>query len=180
VHVDSWESVTVRDKKPKSYTFTENAGPQFNLLPDADAMGYFTLFFNDEFLNNIVIETNRYVRHKISELQLGPRSIWNSWSDVSVLEMKAFIGLIINMGIVLLPDLKDYWSSEWTTQVQFFGDIMSRDRFLQIFRMMHVGNDTTEESDDAIKRVGKVHGVIEHIVTCIDWYTSLIITEYVG
>jgi hypothetical protein len=28
---------------------------------------------------------------------------------------------------------------------------------------MHVGNDTTEESDDAIKRVRKVHGVIEHI-----------------
>jgi hypothetical protein len=28
--------------------------------------------------------------------------------------------------------------------------------------MMHVGNDTTEEGDDAIKRVRKVHGVIEH------------------
>jgi hypothetical protein len=29
--------------------------------------------------------------------------------------------------------------------------------------MMHVRNDTTEESDDAIKRVRKVHRVIEHI-----------------
>jgi hypothetical protein len=107
----AWKSVTLRDKKPKSYPFTKNAGPQFNLLPDADPMGYFSLFFNDELLNNI-IETNRYARHKISELQLDPRSIWNSWSDVSVPEMKAFIGLVINMGIVLLPDIKDYWSSE--------------------------------------------------------------------
>jgi hypothetical protein len=24
------------DKKPKAYTFTKNAGPQFNLLPDED------------------------------------------------------------------------------------------------------------------------------------------------
>jgi hypothetical protein len=82
---------------------------------------------------------------------------------VSVPEMKAFIGLIINTGIVLLPDIKDYWSSEWTTQVTFVGDVMSRDRFWQIFRMMHVGNDTTEENDDAIKRVRKVHGVIKNI-----------------
>jgi hypothetical protein len=82
---------------------------------------------------------------------------------VSVPEMKAFIGLIINIGIVLLPNLKDYWSIEWTIHVTFFGDVMSRDRFLQIFRMMHVGNDTTEESDDAIKRVRRVHGVIAHI-----------------
>jgi hypothetical protein len=55
-----WESVTVHDKKPKSYTFTKNAGPQFNLLPDVDPMGYFSLFFNDEFLNNIVIETQNF------------------------------------------------------------------------------------------------------------------------
>jgi hypothetical protein len=57
VRADGWESVTVRYKKPKSYTFTKNAGPQFNLLPDADPICYFSLFFNDELLNNIVIET---------------------------------------------------------------------------------------------------------------------------
>jgi hypothetical protein len=40
---------------------------------------------------------------------------------------------------------------------------MSRIRFLQIFWMMHVGNDTTEESNQTIKRTKKVHGVIEYI-----------------
>jgi hypothetical protein len=104
VRRDGWESVTVRDKKTKSYTFAKNAGPQFKLVPDHDSMGYFSLFFNHELLNNIVIETNKYARHKISEHKLGPRSIWDSWSDVTVPEMKAFIGLIINMGIALLPE----------------------------------------------------------------------------
>jgi hypothetical protein len=78
------------DKKSKAYTFTKNAGPQYNHLPDAQPMDYFRLFFNDELLNNIVIETNRYRRHKISQLQLSLRSIWSMWSDVSVLEVKAF------------------------------------------------------------------------------------------
>jgi hypothetical protein len=40
---------------------------------------------------------------------------------------------------------------------------MSRDHFLQIFWMMHVANDTTEESSGAIKRTKNVHGVTEHI-----------------
>jgi hypothetical protein len=49
------------EKKTKAYTFMKNAGPQCN-LPDAQPMDYFSLFFNDELLNNIVIETNRYAR----------------------------------------------------------------------------------------------------------------------
>jgi hypothetical protein len=97
----------VRDKKPKAYTFSKNAGPQFHLLPDdAKPMDYFSLFFSDELLNNIVVETNKYARQKISELQLSFRSIWSSWSDVSVPGMKAFLGLIINMGIMPLNDVK--------------------------------------------------------------------------
>jgi hypothetical protein len=71
---------------------------------------------------------------------------------VSVPEMKAFLGLIINMDLMPLPDVKDCWSSEWITQMKFFGEVMSRVRFLQILWMMHVGNDTTEESNPAIER----------------------------
>jgi hypothetical protein len=55
---------------------------------------------------------------------------------VSVPEMKAFLGQIINMGLMSLPDIKNYWSSEWITQIKFFCDVMPRDRFQQIFWMM--------------------------------------------
>jgi hypothetical protein len=62
VRVDGWEEMAKDNKKPKAYTFSKNAGPQFNLLPDAELMDHFNLFFNDELVNNIVIETKRYVR----------------------------------------------------------------------------------------------------------------------
>jgi hypothetical protein len=120
--IDEWEDVMMGDKKLNAYTLTKNAGPQFHLLPDAEPMDYFSLFFNDELLISIVVQTNRYVRHKISELQLSPRSIWSRWSDMSVPKMKAFLVLIINIGLMPLLDIKDYWSSEWITQIQFFGD----------------------------------------------------------
>jgi hypothetical protein len=70
-------------------------------------MDYFRLFFNDELLNSIVMEINRYARHKVSELQLTPRSIWSMWSDVSVPEVKVFLHLIINMVLIPLPTIKD-------------------------------------------------------------------------
>jgi hypothetical protein len=93
------------NKKPKAYTFTKNPGPQFKLMPDAEPMDSFILFFNDELLNNIVIGTNKYARDKISETQLSPWSIFSTSSDVSVLEVKSFLGLIINMGLIPLPDI---------------------------------------------------------------------------
>jgi hypothetical protein len=45
-------------RDPKAYTFTKNAEPQFNLLPDGEPVEHFSLFFNDELLNNNIIETN--------------------------------------------------------------------------------------------------------------------------
>jgi hypothetical protein len=40
-----WEDVTMGDKKLNAYTFTKNTQPQFHLLPDAEMMDYFSLFF---------------------------------------------------------------------------------------------------------------------------------------
>jgi hypothetical protein len=76
-------------------------------------------------LNNTITETDTYARDKIAKLHISQRSIWNRWSDVSVPRMEAFLGLITNMGLIPLPDIKDYWSSDWATQIKFFGDVMS-------------------------------------------------------
>jgi hypothetical protein len=62
-------------------------------------MDYFSLFFNDELLNNIVVETNSMRDTKFWNFSLvqdpfgvGGLMCW--------LEMKAFLGLIINMGLM--------------------------------------------------------------------------------
>ena len=54
-------------------------------------------------------------------------------------EMKAFIGVMINMGLVQLAQLKDYWGTHETVNLPFFHRIFSRDRFFQIFWMLHAG-----------------------------------------
>ena len=56
-----------------------------------------------------------------------------------MVEIRAFIGLIIQMGLAQLSDIKDYWSTHVTLNFPFFRSVFSRDRFLQIFWMLHVG-----------------------------------------
>lgn len=160
---NGWKEVGANDRRPAQFNYMKNAGPKLNLPADADPIQYFLLFFNDDIMNDIINETNRYAREKISKLQLSPRSIWHKWSDVNLIEMRAFLGLVINMGLISLPDIKDYWSGDWTTNIKFFGDVMSRDRFLQIFWMLHVGNDNIQVDNEALKRTQKIHGIIEKI-----------------
>lgn len=46
------------------------------------------------------------------------------------------------MGLEQRSDLKDYWSTMDSDDFPFFRSVFSRDRFLQIFGMLHVGEMT--------------------------------------
>ena len=43
------------------------------------------------------------------------------------------------MGIVQLPDIESYWKTSWVCHIPFFRNVLSRDRFQEIFWMLHVG-----------------------------------------
>ncbi len=47
------------------------------------------------------------------------------------------------MGLAQLSDIKDYWSTHVSLNFPFFRSVFSRDRFLQIFWMLHVGDIPT-------------------------------------
>jgi hypothetical protein len=47
------------------------------------------------------------------------------------------------MVIIGLPNMKDYWSQEWSHHVPFFNYIFSRDRFMQIFWMLQLSPKPT-------------------------------------
>jgi hypothetical protein len=52
VCIDGWEDVTMGNKKPNAYTFTKNS--TFYQIQSPEPMDYFSIFFNDELLNNVV------------------------------------------------------------------------------------------------------------------------------
>lgn len=90
-------------------------------------------------------------------MQPTKRGLYRNWRPVTKEEMKGFIAVILNMGIIQLGDLKDYWSTEDTNNLPFFRSVFSRDRFFQIFGALHVG-----DTDSTTKR-GKIQPFLDRI-----------------
>ena len=82
-------------------------------------------------------------------------SLYRNWKPVTVEEMKGFIAVILNMGIVQLNNLKDYWSTDETTNFPFFRSLFRRDRFFQIIGMLYVGDP------DSTNKRGKIQPLLD-------------------
>jgi hypothetical protein len=117
-----WQKVGVRDVGPKRHGFTvTSTGPTINLTVENTPKDYFKLFLTENLVQGFVDKTNTYANNSIVRKQLSLRSVWSTWKDVTVTEFWWFLATVImNMGIIWLPNMKDYWSQEWSYRVPFF------------------------------------------------------------
>jgi hypothetical protein len=134
-----WQKVGVRDVGPKRHDFTvTSTGPKINLTVENTPKDYFILFLTENLVQGFVDETNMYTNNSIVSKYLSPCSIWSTWKGLTVTEFWCFLATVINIGIIGLPNMKDYWSQEWSYHVPFFNYIFSRERFMQIFWMLQL------------------------------------------
>ena len=84
--------------------FNEHTGPTILNLEFTE-LDYFTQIFPQEAIDLIVSSTNHYADQS-QRIKTDPY-----WSVTSRAEIKAYIGLNILFGIVALPTLDHYWSS---------------------------------------------------------------------
>ena len=134
----SYTSIDALPRPPTSLMFSATPGVNIPLPRNATPIQYFQLFLTSSVLQYIIDTTNHYATAALSAITPSPRSLFRTWKDVTMQEVRAFIGVILQMGLVQLSDIKDYWSTHTTLNFPFFHSIFSRDRFLQIFRMLHV------------------------------------------
>ena len=98
----------------------------------ASVLEYTEVFFNQNVWNLLVTMTKLNAQRK--------RVVGNNGGarkDVTCEEMSTFFGLNIAMGIV-----KKYWQEKCLTNVPSFGQVMSRNCFLQILRYLHLLDDS--------------------------------------
>lgn len=140
VDTDGWRKWNANDEDFARIPFTaRNPGFQVPNPRPVSELDYFQLFFTDALLLEITTETNRFAAEKIQkQTPLRKRSMWVSWSDVTLEEMKAFLGVTLNMAMHEKPDLQSYFSEDWASKQPFFKEVFSRNRFLQIFWAFHV------------------------------------------
>ena len=131
---------TRHDEPPLNAPFTGEAKLMVE-MDEFDPIDFFILFVNDDFLNVIVTETNRYAETRLANDGLPEFSRVKKWRPVDLEEMKVFFGLVIAMGLVQKNDIQDYWSVDETDETPFFSKHMSRDRFLLILSNIHLNNN---------------------------------------
>ncbi|XP_015190455.1 PREDICTED: piggyBac transposable element-derived protein 4-like [Polistes dominula] len=152
---DEWSSI---DNPPVLEEFLGHPGiTDMANVPEsiADAV---KLFIGDDFFAYLVTESNRYYYQNMDQFKISRKRM--KWRDITIPEMKKFLGLIILMGQVRKDARDDYWSTDPCTSTPFFSRTMSRDRFRQIWTAWHFNNNEniTDESD----RLYKVRPILNY------------------
>lgn len=169
----SWRKMTTEGNNFSFLEFTvQNPGIQLAAadIPDSE-LGFFQLFFTDKLLQQIVEHTNAYAQSRLAYRPLQRQSIWKTWSDVTLVEMKAYLGVIINMGLNDKPHIFGYFTKVWTTFMPFFSDVFTRTRFLQIHWMLHVSPVDPPPGPVQQSRDGKVRDLVRFVqAKCTELY----------
>ena len=115
--------------------FDELPGPSRTATMIEDPLQAFKLFFDDTLLDLLLVETNQY------HAQFFKDKPDATWVDVGKEEMMAFLGLVLAMALVHLPELSDYRSTESISNIPWFSGVMLRNRFQAILHFLHLSNN---------------------------------------
>ncbi|XP_020297799.1 piggyBac transposable element-derived protein 4-like, partial [Pseudomyrmex gracilis] len=161
---NEWTNVTNHDIIPQKIQFSSGSRTPGSQLQSTykEPLDFFNSFFTEELIKKIVEETNRYANDTIQRKHVKKRSTWRTWTNVTLKEMRAFLGIILLMGTMPLPSLKDYWSTDRKCRIPYFAEVFRRDRFLQVFWMLHT-NENTEGRQNMTTRTQKINNFLDYI-----------------
>ncbi|GFO35124.1 PiggyBac transposable element-derived protein 4-like [Plakobranchus ocellatus] len=142
--VTTWREGTTA---PAVFDFTGTSGLQVQMEGETP-LDYLRLMVNDEMVESLVAETNRYASQTIATRQLAPKSRFHQWVETSVNEMWAFLGLIVAMGLIVIENLDEYWSIDQVYKLPFFGSVMPKDRFSLLLSFLHLANNKEQPPRD--------------------------------
>jgi len=155
---DIEESKKINSEKPK---FDLPSGLTFYSSKFEDPIEVFNLFFDDKFIDDICEYTNMYHReNRTARDRRGSHQ--KKWKKPDIVEMRAFLGLLLFTGIVKKPNIKDYWSESILFGTPGIAQIFSRDQFLDIRKSLHFVDEKKCDKQDFLY---KDRPLIEKIIS---------------
>lgn len=120
-------------------------------LPDdvKRPIDYFNYYFDTDILQLIVDQSNLY------GMQQDGKPL-----NLSIDELKIFLGIWIYQGICAIPNLKDYWSTEM--RVSQIAECMPLKRFQKIRSHLHISDNADDRPEVLQDRYRKVRPLIRH------------------
>lgn len=100
----------------------------------------------------IVEETNKYATQCINNSSYSSRMHQQAWESVTRDEVNAFIGILLIMGVVQLPEIRLYWSNNMYANA-LLKNAMRCDRFLSILKFLHFSDNTTARTEGWLYKI---------------------------
>lgn len=151
---------------PATFNFAELSGPKHCPPRNSRPLTYFYLFFTNVLLNTFVLETNKYANKFLRSQQgnLSPKSRLRSWVNVTIEEMKGFIAVILNMGVIRKPTIESYWFTASSSSTPWFSKMFSRNRFEILLKFFHIVDKNTlpKLGDPNYDPCGRFQCLIDH------------------
>ena len=103
----------------------------------------------------------------LEQRTLTARSRFNGWVPTVMQEIKALIAVTIAMGLLVLRDLNEYWSTSSVLSAPFFPRVMTWDCFWMLLSFFHLtNNDALPQRGDVLysplNKLGAVNKSIVH------------------
>ena len=149
----------------KHFPFTVNdTGIKVNLYEEfinSSVYDCYKLFVTDDIIQFMVHETNRYAEQVLKK-GIKPRSRLKNWTPVTMEELEKFLGILLWMGLVQQPKLRNYWSQTCLYSNEI-SKTMSRNRFENILKMWHFSNN----EDDSFQndRLRKLTPLVQKLIS---------------
>ena len=163
-----WNTTKQQENQLHSVNFSGNLpGPTADAYGVRDPTGCFNLFMCD-YYDQILQQSNLYANQ-----ERRIRADTSPWAPITKEELLAFIGLNIAMGVVSLPSIHDYWSTDIIRSHPWFHSVMSRDRFCQLLRYVHVADNSKALSRDDLNydKLWKVRPMMNYLISrCAQLY----------
>jgi hypothetical protein len=91
--------------------------------------------------------------------------VFDTWEKVSIVELEAFFGFMILMGLVKLPSFADYWKKDEVFHYSAVASRISRRRFFEIQRYLHFANNDllALSGTPDYNKLGKVEPILDKL-----------------
>ncbi|XP_043524705.1 piggyBac transposable element-derived protein 4-like [Frieseomelitta varia] len=138
----SW---TQGDFQPVIHEFDDkNSGIKASVNRQSSILDIFQIFFSEELIEFIVEQSNKYYENDTRG------DVYNS-NVTTVSEMYNFLAVSMLMARIHKTSLSEYWSKDKLIRTESFGEIMSRDRYTLLLKILHFCDNNNENYDPIIK-----------------------------
>ncbi|XP_064597858.1 piggyBac transposable element-derived protein 4-like [Liolophura sinensis] len=149
-----WQTIRnlQQDEPPNVNDFTSRTGPTWTPPGDTPPVEYF-----DRFLQNptpgglslwdvLVDETNKYYSWNLAKAGLlQEHSRYHRWNPIAVPQLRAFMGLYFNMGLIRKHSIEEYWNTtNYSQDTPLFRRVMKLQTFENILRFIHCSDSANE------------------------------------